>query len=447
MRSTVLAVVLALAAPLPAAAATFTFDTVALTGQPAPGIAGASFSGFSPPGVNAAGQTAFSATLAGGDTTSGNNEGIFTGTGLVARRGGPAPGTAGASFTFLGLPSLNAGGETAFFGVLSGGDVSGPNNFGIFTSSALVARSGDTAPGTGGATFAGFGLDTSLNAAGTAVFNAALSGGDTTPQTGGGLFTAAGALVRLGDPAPGTAGASFTGLFGPSLNDSGQVAFLGNLTGGDTTEATNRGVFTPSELIARRGGAAPGTAGALFDNFDLPSQNNAGEVAFAALLSGGDATAATNAGIFTGSALVARKGDAVPGLPGLTLDALLDPSLNDLGEVAFRGFVDGPGIGPDNDEALFLADGAGGLFTVLRRGAAFDVGGGELRTIANIDFWREGLSDTTLAFRLDFADGSSGIFTATIERSQPGVIPLPASAWLLLAGLAALGTLARRRAA
>ena len=95
------------------AAVILDFETIALSGQTAPGT-GQTFTAFGSPALNDAGQTAFfaSTTSAGG-----NDQGIFSegsGTlGLVAFEGGTAPGT-GQTFTGFAAPLLNAAGQTSF---------------------------------------------------------------------------------------------------------------------------------------------------------------------------------------------------------------------------------------------------------------------------------------------------------------------------------------------
>ena len=174
--------------------------------------------------LNDAGQTAFRADLTGSGVDSTNNQGVWSeGSGslsLVARTGSQAPGApGGVNFRIdpafeLFSPVLNSAGQTAFYGGLTDGNV------GLWSegsgSLTLVARSGIQAPGTP----AGVNLSFS-------------------------------------------AGLSPFHLDWPKLNDAGQTAFVGALTGAGVTSTNNWGVWSNGsgslELVARAGDQAPGT--------------------------------------------------------------------------------------------------------------------------------------------------------------------------------------------
>lgn len=113
---------------------------------------------FGSPAINNNGELAFRGTLTGPGISNGNS-GIFSGVGgnklrLVARTGNPATGT-GTNVNFDGFSSpilINDEGKTAFGAFLTGSNVDGTNNFGVFSEGMgelkLVARKGDQAPGT-----------------------------------------------------------------------------------------------------------------------------------------------------------------------------------------------------------------------------------------------------------------------------------------------------------
>lgn len=127
----------------------------------------------------------------------------------------------------------------------------------------------------------------------------------------------------------------------------------------------------------REGDSAPGIAGASFDVLLDPSLNNSGEIAFFSRLAGFGVEDANDQGIFTSQALVVRKGHAAPGIGNAVFSSFLSPALNDAGEVAFRAGVQGTGIDLANNIGPFKADGLGVLGLVVRLGDQIDIGGGE----------------------------------------------------------------------
>jgi hypothetical protein len=149
---------------------------------------------------------------------------------------------------------LNRGGATAFVADVSGGTASQ----GLFVTSkgvtSAVAVQGSPAPG--GGTFSAF-HDPSMNASGAIAFVADVSGGRFTQ----GVFLAhngtISALAVQGSLAPG--GETFVAFGAPSLNKGGAVAFVAELTGGTAAQGmflTSKGV---TSAIALQGDVAPGT--------------------------------------------------------------------------------------------------------------------------------------------------------------------------------------------
>lgn len=272
------------------AAAQFTFNQIAVTGDLAPGVDdGAEFDFFSGnPTLNAAGDVAFEAFLRrgsgpdAGDVSSGNNRnaifgpaaGAGTPLSVLAREGQAAPGVDdGAEFSFFGSPALNDAGDVAFSAGLRLEDGSGAGN-----------------------------VDTGNNR--TAILG---------PDAGGGAPLSV--LARAGQTAPGVHdGAEFDLFSGtPTLNAAGDVAFLASLrtVAGDVDDSNDTGLFAfvdgVLKLIVREGDLvdvvpADGLAEALtvsainFDNdvFDGSTGfNDAGTLAFGLAFTNG------TSGIFT----------------------------------------------------------------------------------------------------------------------------------------------------
>ena len=157
----------------------------------------------------------------------------------------------------------------------------------------------------------------------------------------------------------------------PRLNDAGQVAFAAGLVGG---EDVFDGLYrldpagpTPGLLtVARVGRDAPG--GGTFNRLFAPTLNDAGHVAFLAQPSLFDFVS----GVFVGGGeagtrQVARTEQSVPSVEGGRLAAIRDLGLDDLGRANFVGEVRVAGLLQD---AVLAGDGGGPLAARVRRGDA-----------------------------------------------------------------------------
>jgi MYXO-CTERM domain-containing protein len=124
-------------------------------------------------------------------------------------------------------------------------------------------------------------------------------------------------------------------------------------------------------------------------------------------------------------------------------------AMNSLGQIAFQALLNGNGIagGPGgNNSGIFAYTPAGGICLVARTADLFEVAPGDFRQISSLggivssggsDGRVRSLNDNgLLVFQLDFTDGTSGIFTASI--------PSPSAAALLALGFLAASR--RRRA-
>jgi hypothetical protein len=396
MKRTIVASLAMLVVMSPRAAAQPAYNTVALSGQQAPGVAaGGGYSSFSSPILNSAGQTAFFGSLTGTGITASNNYGIWAGStgslALVARFGSAAPGIAtGGVYSGLSNPALNSAGQTAFVGSLTGTGVTpGSNDVGIWAGStgslALVARSGSAAPGvlTGGV-YSNFNNPV-YNSAGQTAFIASLTGTGINGNNDSGIWaTVNGGLkliAREGFAAPGVAGGQYSRLGNPVLNSAGQTAFFSVLDGiGINGDGSNdRGIWVGSPnslaLVARAGSAAPGiAAGGVYVDFEDPVLNSSGQMAFNGFVTGTGITANNNEGLWAGSpgslALVAREGSAAPGIPtGGVYSTLGNPVLNTAGQMAFGASLTGSGIISGNNTGIWVGS-TGNLALVARSGSA-----------------------------------------------------------------------------
>jgi hypothetical protein len=155
-------------------------------------------------------------------------------------------------------------------------------------------------------------------------------------------------IAREGDAAPGLVGALFGDTLGdPVLNHSGGNSFTAILqdNGGGVTSANAATIWREQNgvlgLVARAGSQAPGvTAGTNFSDFSSPVSNNAGKVAFQALLTGFGTGLTSNNGVWSDAsgsvALVARQGTTIPGATsGEKFDYFPAVTINDAGKVDF----------------------------------------------------------------------------------------------------------------
>src|SRR5881409_2584852 len=156
------------------------------------------------------------------------------------------------------------------------------------------------------------------------------------------------------------------------VNSRGQVAFFATLLRGRASEGFFLATGTRIDTIAAEGDRAPeGGAFSGFGRHPVPALNEAGDVAFAAAVSGGK----TVEGIFatTGRRLraVAVVGGAAPGIASGTFANLDAPALNDRGDVAFLATVR---RGRETVEAIYLSSGAT-LSKIVAQGDPAPAGG------------------------------------------------------------------------
>ncbi len=391
-------------------------QVVAATAGPVPGVPGASFGGsstFDLPVMDETGRVLFRGRFIGGGATALTDRALFLGytaadLALFVRGGDPAPGLPGGytlnTGTIQGLggnPRQSSNGNLFFCSNFTGPGVLTTNDSGIFGGTAgswtLLVREGDPAPGTLGATLgSGFGnlstQPTGMNTTGRVLFQSSTLGGDTVTANNAGWFTGLpGALElvqRKGDVVLGGTVISALG-FVSQMNASGQVIHDEQLstTLGTTpaTAANDRSlwIWTPGVgniLVLREGDPAPGTAGATFNvtsnswfiSVSANCFNAAGKFFTHCDLLNGDVVGTTNdralyLGDTSGMTMYMRRGDPAPGLPGLTIDVVSTATmnLNNNDDVCFGSTLLGPGVVSTNDSALFV--GQPGNYVVAAR--------------------------------------------------------------------------------
>jgi hypothetical protein len=259
----------------------------------------------------------------------------------VAVTGQAAPGGGTLErFNVEALPvaaPVNSRGQVAFFATILRGRAS--EGFFLTTGTRIdkIAAEGDAAPG--GGTFSGFGRHPipALNEAGDVAFAAAVSGGKTVE----GIFLATRkrfrAVAVAGSAAPGIASGTFANVDAPALNDRGAVAFLATVRRGrESVDAIYVVAGGKLAKVVAQGDAAP--AGGAFAGFGVPALNNAGAIAFAAVVEG----RAAPGGVFVAEGprvrMLVAAGEESP-IGGIFSKFSERVALNDAGALAFTAVL------------------------------------------------------------------------------------------------------------
>jgi hypothetical protein len=129
---------------------------------------------------------------------------------------------------------------------------------------------------------------------------------------------------------------------------------------------------------------------------------------------------------------VVRNGDQAAGAPeGIRYGNFRAPVINNAGQIAFSGMVEGAGVDADNDLAVWATTLDGKIHLIAREGDSLDVsdipGSPDLRVIQRITQTGGALQDFRfnqagqVLLNLRFTDGSEGIFIFDTRDSPPAV--------------------------
>jgi hypothetical protein len=327
---------------------------------------------------------------------------------VVAADGSPVAAIPGLAFGGSGafdLPVIDEAGRAGFRGRLIGPGVTSFNERALFVGASagelqIVARGGDAAPGLPGlalqsAAASGPGGSLRLSPDGDAFFGSFIAGPGVTAADDTALFASSGGslalLVREGEAAPGTAGASFAASFSspfPSataFNRNGRAVFQSVLAGGDTTPLNDTAWFGGSQfgiqLVQREGdvtanGLTIGTLGSVCQLNDLDQF-----LYSAALQQVGGVTVADDETLWIhtpglASVLVLREGSPAPGTAGASFGNATNTWIEGIGANAFNRYasfvfvsdlVGGDAIAGVNDRGVFIGSPAG-ITLVSRKG-------------------------------------------------------------------------------
>ncbi len=445
-------------------------------GDPAPGLPGVTLNSASASGINGTvrlspdGEMMWASALSGLGVSMTNDTAFFVGKPgnfvVAVREGDPAPGTAGAVFSssFSSLSQqftmLDRAGRVLFRSTLAGGDVVGTTNneawfYGFPGALQLIMRKGETTPG--GQVIESLGFVCQSNAAGQVLVETNLSTTLGTPPAttandrslwivNTGTLTKT-LVLREGDAAPGTVGATFSAPADAwtvnasicGLTAAGDCMVAATLNGGDTTISVNdqalyRISTTGKSLLVRKGDPATGTDG-VFSVFNVSSiRLSETGFSFQGGISGGTSTPTDDSGMWVGSsaglALIAREGNVAPGTTGgaligevtsLPVNALTIP-----GQLFFQLSLVG-GIG---GSAWYAWDVNNGLVavslvndqietlpTVFKMIGSFGTVQFSNTNNVALSTGHDGLATT----RLGFTDGTSGVATVQLPPFGPTV--------------------------
>jgi hypothetical protein len=475
---------------------------VALSGDAAPGAA-ADFEAFSELSSAGDGVLAFKATLGGPATNADTRNSIWAyqsaSLQLIARTGEEAPNPS-ADLRYSGFDTpvtVSSAGHIAFFARTRDKEDAAAVSSGLWVAetsgkSFVANADGQAVSGEPSVVFspqsfeAPFAEDPAVSPSGQTVFRGFLTGPGVDDSNGNGLwsYTPTDGLqlwLRAGDAVDGPDGPIFLSFPSvPTINAAGDSAFLAfvgaphgeqnALSSGDDGEDHDHdaefglGLWLRSatgelQRVFMIGDNAPGVDGDVHfaDAFD-PVMNATGRVALVTAVEGEGITHANEAGLWSSGMsadgtlrLVARQGDQAPGADGgFVFGVFLEPSLNASGQSAFMaaGYRQEAGEVIDRGFGIWGQSRTGELRLVARVGQMLEVGPGEYREIATLEFASgtggedgraRGLNDLgQVVFRAAFTDGSSGIFTSNVLA-----IPEPPGCTLLL--LAMAGIYYRRR--
>ena len=177
-------------------------------------------------------------------------------------------------------------------------------------------------------------------------------------------------VAYTGQIAPGTGGATYFLLYQPGITSAGDITFRSEITGAGVNGTNNRGLWRqngggPIGLFLRAGGPTPIPGTTWSTNVGEPTTQTVGGATRAGLFFGLLAGATAKDAIWSeqpgGMRAVAVQGDPVPGIPGATFQpglSIFDTKFDEDGELLFSATVTGGGTTPANNAGLWLDDGS-----------------------------------------------------------------------------------------
>ncbi len=381
-------------------------------------------------------------------------------------------------------PVLNDLGHMAFMSIMPTFDDSNDEAILLIGPDVLLAQEGDPAPGAGDDVFFGNFLDPFqvnppnstfsastpivMNNADQAAFFGRLKGTgvDSTNDTGiwFSRHNALTLIARAGDPAPGaepgvvfSKTGDFNGFYHQgemTINNAGQIAFEATLTGPGVIP-NETGIWLAdqdsTELVAREHHPAPGTEpGVVFSFFwSVPQLGGEGTVVFPANVAGPGIDVTNNTGYWyyrNGSLeKIVKERDPVPGMgPGVEFIDIESLAINESDQIIFFASMRGPSVDDLLTRGLWEVGETGSLRPIIKQGDVIDINEDpaieDLRTISGLS--PAGPSNSPgdgqstyfnsagqVALSLNFTDGSTGFFVATIPEPGTACLFALSAAW------------------
>lgn len=270
---------------------------------------------------------------------------------VIAKTNDAVPGFAGARYLSFGLPVINSSGAVAFTAPIIGPPPIGDNISAVFTGmpGALspVLKRGDRVPGLGDTLVSPVGMSVNLNDAGRIAIDNRLEGTQTWARLMAGAGEPLALAVATDDPAPGVPGATlgFVQEQPAQLGDGDRTGVLTFMRGSTTGSGVWVGSPGDLRLVARAGDAAPGLPGTTMGQLGRTARfGNDGTAVFTSGLTG----AVTGSALWIGGPgaveLLARSGVEAPGAePGVVFQSFDRQTLNDAGIAVFNARVTGGG--------------------------------------------------------------------------------------------------------
>lgn len=307
----------------------------------------------------------------------------------VAVTGDPAPGIPGATITYVSKPQIDAAGRVLFAAELSGPGIDVGNDMGVFYGAPgnvqKLIQEGDTAPDMPEGVFiASLHYSCpSMSETGWIAVTPDISGVGIVPGVNDRVLLVGPPgnlrkVLQAGDPAPGCAPGELISVdwFAGRLSDNATI-----LIGADLTEtgyyADHAFWIGPRDNIAlvyRDGMPVPGQPGMIFRGVDGIVHNDSGEVLLAAWLGFGRTDPLCDSKWLGGPGALAKitcEGDPVPGMDeGVVWSALCgvgSTETNAWGDLVEEALVYGPGITAENNRVLFVGN-RGDIFLVAQEG-------------------------------------------------------------------------------